>query len=962
MKRKNLKNTYACIATAVLLGQFAAVPGTIHAAENDSKIEEFAKKPKKHRNQKEATKWAKTTFKKWNNSLTVNQKKLLSDAKSIEKMNQDIEKYRGNLASLPEDSKTNMDMMDTAFKLDSAKLGEALEVHKNLKIKDLGYHMESFYKPGTTTIDIGKVTTKLKTDFKYGMINNFMEAHLAEPENSSADTIQLVLEIPEGTRVAHTDSDQILIDRNYGIEVTKEARTVVHNGKDVTRVNAKLVPKQKIEEKIKAIETTINKKFNLDKNLFSLDMNGFYSSTALDRANRLVDENLIKTVPNYLLAEITDKMNSDGSIILTDKDLININSNAPKDAKSFYDHKQKKLYINLNHPDHINQLESALNPILHEFSKVVDEKLVTDTVLSNTEEFKKIYEQEKKGLEDVENYTNEKEFFSAVFKGIYSTDKDKQNTLKKKVPQAVEYITQKINGKTYVNGINVSKGKEAVEGSGLVPEHIDKFKQVSKDLNTYIFFRPVNKLATSLIKNGAATKGMNVHGKSSDWGPAAGYIPLDQDLSKKHGKKGAVEDGNKANKESLEKHKEDINKIPLRIDQARINELEKEDILKIGEKVNENGKTFSSLITKNEIYEFRINTSSDEVEYRTKPGKTSILGESFGWKKVEVMAKNINGDSKPLTADYDMFALAPGLQEIKKRIPTDEWEQAVTDKKPLEKLKNITNLLIKYGLERKSDTEKGSLTQWQKEMIDDLNTAAKDAGYTGGTVVNHGTEQDNIDFPEKDDEIFVVTPDGQLILTKSWDDTRKFVEANVVKKGYLYYFNRSYNKVAKGNKAQIEWTDPITKEKTVTIPTRQEFFIKLGNIRKDTKQGVSEDDKGNHNLQVRNNILEIAQCFTKYYNPTNNLLAQERKYKISIYRGIEALETIQRLLDSNQINPNYNEYFNVLKKQVENQVQLLLEYNKFNISLKDLYDQMNKNKNENEDLRLKYLEEILSEK
>ena len=59
-------------------------------------------------------------------------------------------------------------------------------------------------------------------------------------------------------------------------------------------------------------------------------------------------------------------------------------------------------------------------------------------------------------------------------------------------------------------------------------------------------------------------------------------------------------------------------------------------------------------------------------------------------------------------------------------------------------------------------------------MIDDLNKAAQDAGYTGETVDNHTTEKDN--------DFFVITLDGQLMLTKSWEDTRKFIEQNVVKK------------------------------------------------------------------------------------------------------------------------------------------------------------------------------------
>ncbi|EJR80282.1 anthrax toxin-like adenylyl cyclase domain-containing protein [Bacillus cereus] len=375
---------------------------------------------------------------------------------------------------------------------------------------------------------------------------------------------------------------------------------------------------------------------------------------------------------------------------------------------------------------------------------------------------------------------------------------------------ALEYTTS-TSLNIDLDGINIEEGNIAVEGSGLVPEHVEKFKNVAKERNVFIFVRPVNKLATSLIKEGAATKGMNVHGKSSDWGPAAGYIPFDQNLSKKHENKVAVEKGNADNKESLQEHKNEISKVKLKLDDNRIADLEKAGLISIREKISDNGKDYNIIKTENWIYDFRIDRLSHEVQYKTKNGKHTILGEKFGWKDLEVMAKIVNGNNKPLTADYDLFALSPTLTEIKKYIPTQEWEQAVIDKKPLDKLKNITNLLIKYGLKRESFDGMGQMPNWQVDLIDALNKAARDSGYEGGTVVNHATEQDNERFPEQDNEIFIITPNGKLILTKSWKDTRKFIENNIVKNGYFFYFNRIYNKIAPGNQKQIEWTDPTRK-------------------------------------------------------------------------------------------------------------------------------------------------------
>lgn len=71
------------------------------------------------------------------------------------------------------------------------------------------------------------------------------------------------------------------------------------------------------------------------------------------------------------------------------------------------------------------------------------------------------------------------------------------------------------------------------------------------------------------------------------------------------------------------------------------------------------------LESNNQVYDFRISDENNEVQYKTKEGKITVLGGKFNWRNIEVMAKNVEGVLKPLTADYDLFALAPSLTEIK---------------------------------------------------------------------------------------------------------------------------------------------------------------------------------------------------------------------------------------------------------------------------------------------------------
>ncbi|PGT97491.1 calmodulin-sensitive adenylate cyclase [Bacillus cereus] len=961
MKKINVKKTYACLAIAVSMAPLTAAISTAYAAENNNPIytDEIRKVLDFETDKEEGEKWAEEYFANWRKSLSNEEKKLFDNVNRLEEINKEIEQP-------PKDGLTNsilkdIEKIDKSLNHKDAKLNHDLYVYKDLKNEDLGYPEGFFYGESPNMID-QESYNKFANEFKYGTINSFMQANLSRDIPDKSSSVVLSLKIPKGSNVGHLHTDRILLERDQGIEI-KGSSIITVKGRQVIKLEGEVVSKDKITEKIKLEENSLNQEFkditNSLQNLMDFKIDNLYSSVNIERIRNL-NGVFVNNISSELINPIIEKMNQENPIIITDKSIENLNDGAEKNSRGFYDKNQKIIYIKLNHADHLNQKKSEIATLLHEFGFAVNDLLIKDTILSETEEFKHIYAEEKDKLSDIGEYTNEREFFAEVFQKMYSSDENE--IVEQRVPKSVEYIKEKIefitSDKTNLDGINVVEGKKAIEGSGLVPEHIEKFKSVAKDKNTFILVRPVNKLATSLIKNGAATKGMNVHGKSADWGPGAGYIPFDQDLSKKHGNKEAVEKGNADNKESLEEHADEISKVTLKLDEERVNELKKEGILTIGGTVTENGRVYQILQTENEIYEFRIDTKNLEVQYKTKEGKHTILGEEFGWRNIEVMAKIVEGDDKPLTADYDLFSLAPTLKEIKKLIPLHEWNQAVLHQKPLEKLVNITNLLVEYGFKREAFPGQGQMPKWQLDIIDALNKAAQDAGYTGGTVVNHGTEQDNENFPEQDNEIFVITPDGKLILTKSWEDTRKFIEKNVVKNGYFYYFNRSYNKVAPGNKKVIEWTDPITKLKTDTIPTEMELKRDLNHIKEATNKGRINESALVENSSINEEIQEISNRFMQYYDPVNNLIVQEEKYKISIFRGLEALEALIKLKDLNIMpNKQYEDYFQILQNRVEDQLESILEKEKYHISLEELFNKIDFSENENENFE--QLERVL---
>jgi hypothetical protein len=72
----------------------------------------------------------------------------------------------------------------------------------------------------------------------------------------------------------------------------------------------------------------------------------------------------------------------------------------------------------------------------------------------------------------------------------------------------------------------------ASESNGVAQDHILAIAQVCREQNTFLFVRPSEMATVRLIKQGFATKSMDIHEKSSDWGLHAGLVPQDPALSK----------------------------------------------------------------------------------------------------------------------------------------------------------------------------------------------------------------------------------------------------------------------------------------------------------------------------------------------------------------------------------------------------------------------------------------------
>ncbi|WP_181409817.1 anthrax toxin-like adenylyl cyclase domain-containing protein [Martelella alba] len=190
--------------------------------------------------------------------------------------------------------------------------------------------------------------------------------------------------------------------------------------------------------------------------------------------------------------------------------------------------------------------------------------------------------------------------------------------------------------------------QRATDQSGISAEHLLAVHAVAVDRNTILAIRPVDKMAQELIAQGHPTKGFHVKGKSSNWGPQCAFIPVDQRLSKLNGDPGRVTAFNKKVADSLEK--KEAYAVPLVISRDRLESLKQSNLI-----------TFDGSRDDTAVLEISSRAPDGKVLHFTAHPQEGDQRQSveirLDGKPVEVLAPA--PQSKGLTADYDLFAVAP---------------------------------------------------------------------------------------------------------------------------------------------------------------------------------------------------------------------------------------------------------------------------------------------------------------
>ena len=276
------------------------------------------------------------------------------------------------------------------------------------------------------------------------------------------------------------------------------------------------------------------------------------------------------------------------------------------------------------------------------------------------------------------------------------------------------------------------------ENIGIVPIHLIKLQCLSQQTNTIIGIRPVDIMATDLIANGYPTKGFHIKGKSADWGPQTSLICVKQELSKLADRPEKQDEFNKKIQDCMSSGH--ANKVGLEITKARLDLLvENNYIKKIKYGVNRQPLELEASTPKGVMHKFELVPGSDK-------GAWQVI---YNGEPVEVLTP-VGSGQKPLTADYDLFMIAPAFEDygVEDKLTVHDVSHHIFKERmdnysiPHEKLpgKLKGEYLNEDEFYAKVDKEVGNVSMRIRNMISSINEYLVG---NGEPVVHHSTDTCN---------------------------------------------------------------------------------------------------------------------------------------------------------------------------------------------------------------------------
>jgi len=361
---------------------------------------------------------------------------------------------------------------------------------------------------------------------------------------------------------------------------------------------------------------------------------------------------------------------------------------------------------------------------------------------------------------------------------------------------------------------------------GITPADMQATLNVARLRNEIIMFRDTGCWSRPYIANGHPTKPFHVKGKSSDWGPHAGLVPLNSEFSKAFSEQ-AIAKGVALNKEAIAGNF--ARPIPLFLSEEFIR---REGLARKGSGQRQPIDRITS--PRPEILYFFCTKPNDD---QAKPGKPYVLFGKKGGnglhqiftfplnapqtkerelflmesKGEPMMVMTVPGADIPITGDYDLFAICPSWSDYgakdQKMDPTlDDPRQKASFQRTVAKAQSTDPRIKAMALNSKSaihaaktpeDPDRGNLTPRIREVVGALVAAM------GGRFprVHHNAESGRPFAPGAEDGFPVTTfhpkrgIGGYGFLNATIDDIGDLRDyfTNIFRDGYYVPRNRSWN-------------------------------------------------------------------------------------------------------------------------------------------------------------------------
>ncbi|MFF0908997.1 anthrax toxin-like adenylyl cyclase domain-containing protein, partial [Proteus mirabilis] len=469
-------------------------------------------------------------------------------------------------------------------------------------------------------------------------------------------------------------------------------------------------------------------------------------------------------------------------------------------------------------------------------------------------------------------------------------------------------------------------GKEPIPTIGM-PENDQKiFSQTAESENVIIGVRPIDTQSTTLIQSKEySSKGLLIKGKSSDWGPMAGFIPVDQSLAKLSARNNVAK-YNLANQEALDKGY--AISIPLTLSVARVKELQQNNILKYSDLQSDIIQVTCSV--DNKEYHFYLSKVVQE-------GKVTYTVNYYDNGKlipINVLADTIS--KKPMIADYDLFTVMYSYSDlseksiIRKAISWDEWKSGVNYDELSPTYQEYYNNKDLY--DRYEGEQLGLISQHVKKIKNKLNRLLQRE--KGKEMIHHGADDANPfsvimdNFPatffvpnnlldkklNKDNntlrDFFVVT-ENNVIIIRNAKEFSNFQQL-VINSGFISPVNEKWNDGIEENYFSRR------KKSSENYINNRELLESIFSAKNKNKYQTSLNEINNEYLyyiskSIRNNNLK------NIINTSSQQANKEIELLISPYNHIEA---INKYIDGNGI---YNKLSIKLKQRI-NQYKIDLDW------------------------------------